>query len=427
MPHASRPPRAFLLLLTYLAFTSLGLPDGLLGVGWASIHVDLHVSTEAVGVILIAATAGYLISSVVAGFTINRWGVGRLLAGSTLLASTALAGYSVSPHVSLMAVAALLLGLGSGAIDSGINAYVAAVLGPRHMNWLHAFFGLGVAVGPLIMTGMLDAGHGWRWGYVAVASAQLLLGCVFLLTASAWTRPDAVAEVDSRLTGSDAEATSGLDEASGMTARTSRITATLRIPALWFGALAFAVYCAIEISTGLWAFLLLVEGRGVDPTVAGLCVSGYWASLFAGRLVQGVVAERLGTSPVLRVSLAGLVVGAALMSVPGSFWITVVGLALVGFAAAPVFPLLTLTTKQRVGAGHADRAIGVQIGAAALGGALIPTAVGALLSRLSAQALGPTLVVLAFGLRILHAAATRRPIVDYAPTASHAVVESSDC
>ncbi|MFV2113054.1 sugar MFS transporter [Micromonospora sp. LOL_025] len=392
-------PRASLLLLAYLAFVSLGLPDGLIGVGWPSIRADFGVPTEAVGLVLTAGTAGYLTSSVLAGFTLARLGVGWLLAGSTLLASLALTGYALTPGLVLMVGCALVLGLGSGAIDSGLNAYAAGAFGPRHMNWMHAFFGLGVALGPLIMTGALSAGLSWRWGYGLVAGAQLALAAAFALTVRAW-RDRAPAR---RPAGSAA------GEATVAPPAVTRVRETLRLPAVWLGASAFAVYVAIEVAAGLWAFLLLTEGRGLGAAVAGVCVSGYWGSLFVGRVVQGVVAERLGAAVVLRGSLVGMAVGAVLVALPAPAWVAVAGLFVVGFAAAPVFPLLTLTTAERVGAAHADRTIGLQIAAAGLGGALVPAGIGVLLGNTSVELLGPALVVLALGLIVLHAAGTRRP------------------
>ncbi|MGW4502526.1 MFS transporter [Micromonospora sp. NPDC004336] len=393
---STAPPRASLLLLAYLAFVSLGLPDGLIGVGWPSIRADFGVPTEAVGLVLTAGTAGYLTSSVLAGFTLARLGVGGLLAGSTLLASLALTGYALTPGLALMVGCALVLGLGSGAIDSGLNAYAAGAFGPRHMNWMHAFFGLGVALGPLIMTGALSAGLSWRWGYGLVAAAQLALAAAFALTVRAWR--------DRAPAGGSAGAAPVAPPAA------TRVRETLRLPAVWIGALAFAVYVAIEVAAGLWAFLLLTEGRGLGAAVAGVCVSGYWGSLFVGRVVQGVVAERLGSGLVLRGSLVGMAAGAVLIAVPGPAWLAVGGLVVVGFAAAPVFPLLTLTTVDRVGAAHADRTIGLQIAAAGLGGALVPAGIGVLLGNTSVELLGPALVVLALGLLALHAAGTRRPV-----------------
>ncbi|ASW54571.1 sugar MFS transporter [Plantactinospora sp. KBS50] len=389
-------PRASLLLLGYLAFVSLGLPDGLLGVGWPSISADFQVPAAAVGLLLTAGTAGYLTSSVIAGFAVARIGIGWLLAGSTALMGLALAGYAGSPVLAVMVGCALVAGLGSGAIDSGLNAYAASAFGPRHMNWIHAFFGLGVAGGPMIMTATLDSGLGWRWGYGTVALAQAGLAVAFMLNVRSWAagRPAAPA-------GDAADA--------GGTGGAVPIGRTLRLPAVWLGALAFAVYVAVEIGAGLWAYTVLTTGRNMGTTAAGMVVTLYWGSLFVGRVVQGFVAERQGTRGVLRASLLGMVVGAGVLAVPGPGWLAAVGLAVLGFAAAPVFPLLTLTTADRVGAAHADRVIGVQIASAGLGGALIPAGIGVLLGWYGPVALGPTLLVLSAVLTALYLLTERRP------------------
>ncbi|MDG4788364.1 MFS transporter [Micromonospora sp. WMMD1102] len=392
------------LVLAYLAFVSLGLPDGLLGVGWPSVSVDLRVPTEAVGLLLTSGTVGYLVSSVVAGFSIARIGVGWLLAGSTALASLALAGYATAPILPVMVGCALLLGLGSGAIDAGLNAYAAGTFGPRQMNWMHACFGLGVAIGPLVMTTVLGVGLGWRWGYGIVAAAQAGLALAFVFTVRTWKRrrvPDAGESTD----------------APAVPAGPVRIAATLALPAVWFGALTFAVYVAIEVAAGLWAFLLLTEDRGISPTVAGLCVSLYWGSLFVGRVVQGFVAERLGSRTVLLGSMYAMAFGSALVAVPGPGWLAVSGLAVVGFGAAAVFPLLTLSTAERVGQQHADRTIGLQIGASGLGGAIIPGAIGVLIGRTSVAVLGPALLLLSLAMIGLYWASSRRAGRLPAPTA----------
>ncbi|MGH3683391.1 MAG: MFS transporter, partial [Natronosporangium sp.] len=179
-----------------------------------------------------------------------------------------------------------------------------------------------------------------------------------------------------------------------------RGTRTLALPAVWRGVAAFVAYAGVELGAGLWAYTLLTSGRGMGEQLAGLAVSAYWGSLFVGRLLVGAVAERIGTHRVLTGSLAGIVAGAALVAlpVPGSVAgpVAAAGLMLVGLASAPVFPLLTLTTAERVGDGHADRAIGVQVGAAALAGAALPAGIGVLIGRFGPEVLGPC--VLGFGL-----------------------------
>jgi fucose permease len=427
-----------LLALAYAGFISLGLPDGLLGVGWPAMRTEFHQPVGAVGYVLALGTGGYMISSVAAGFTISRLGVGWLLAGSTGLAALALTGYALSPVLATVVGCALLLGLGSGAIDSGLNAYAAEHFGARQMNWLHASFGAGATLGPLVMTGVLSAELAWRWGYGLVAAAQAVLATAFALTATAWdarrrgaapaAAPAALVEpvaagagsaggagsggVGLGAAGSGGGAGSGGAAAAATVAAPGRptIRQTLALPAVWLGAAMFVVYVGVEIGAGLWTYTLLTDDRGVSARIAGLCVSAYWGSLFVGRVVIGLLGDRIAPRHTLAACFALVLVGAALVALPAPAWVAVAGLMVIGFAAAPIFPLLTLTTADRVGPEHTDRAIGVQIGGAGLGGAIIPTGIGLIMDRWGAGTLG--LALLAHGVALIafyHAATRRRP------------------
>ncbi|WP_232323701.1 MFS transporter [Catenuloplanes japonicus] len=378
-----------LLVLAYFGFISLGLPDGLLGVAWPSMARDFGVPLDALGFLTVAGMIGYFTSSVATGFMLGRLGVGWLLAGSTALASLALTGYLSSPVMALAVACGLVLSLGSGAIDSGLNAYAAAAFGPRHMNWLHAFFGLGVAIGPLIMTTVLEAGLSWRWGYGVVAIFQACLATAFALTVRLWRRNAPVIDKPEPV----------------------RAGHTLRLPAVWLGVGTFVCYVAIEVVAGLWAYTVLTQGRDMSPRSAGLIVSAYWGALFVGRVVFGWVSERISSRRVLLGALLGMAAGSALIALPGPAWLASLGLVVLGFFAAPVFPLLTLTTADRVGAAHADRAIGIQVGASGVGGALVPALVGVLLNRAGFGLLGPVLLVLSVLLVVLYLLASRPRVV----------------
>ncbi|MDQ4077107.1 MAG: MFS transporter, partial [Chloroflexota bacterium] len=140
-------PRFLLLLLAYLGFISLGLPDAVLGVAWPSIRETFGLSQSGLGAILIAGSSGYFLSSFGTGSLVRRLGVGTLLAVSTALVTLSVAGYAITPFWYLFLGCALLAGLGSGAIDAGLNAYAASHFSTRHMNWLHACWGLGATLG----------------------------------------------------------------------------------------------------------------------------------------------------------------------------------------------------------------------------------------------------------------------------------------
>lgn len=410
-----------LLLLAYLGFVSVGLPDGMLGVAWPHMRAEFGVPLEAVGFILFVGTAGYVGSSISAGFAIGKLGVGRLLAASTGLAAVALVGFAASPGLAVAVAASGLLGLSSGAIDSGLNAYAARHFTARHMNWLHASFSFGSTLGPLVVTAALALGLAWRGGYAAVAVGQLLLATAFVLTAKAWrdgatapgvapagAAPSQVASPAVSPTATPAVETPV--EPAGPPAAAVRVARTLALPGTWLGGAAFGVYVAIELGAGLWAYTLLTEGRGVSEQRAGVAVSTYWASLFVGRLLVGIVAERIGVNRVLITGVTGIIAGAVLVALPAAGWLAVTGLVLVGLASAPVFPLLMLTTAERVGDRHADRVIGLQVGASATGGTVLPAGIGVLIGRFGPEVLGPSLVVLGVSLAAIYLVAhPRRP------------------
>lgn len=385
MSRAASRASGSLLGLAYLAFISLGLPDALLGVGWPSMRAEFGVSIEAVGLILTVGVTGYLLSSVSTGFVLGRLGVGRLLAGSTWLVAVGLAGYAAAPVFPAALGGSLLVGLGSGAIDAGLNAYAAERFGARHMNWLHASFGFGATLGPLVMTSVLGAGLSWRWGYGLTAAVQALLATAFTVTARRWD-----------------DAPVPVAESGGTTRRGALLT-----PAVWLGAATFALYTGMEVAVALWTFTLLTEGRGLSTTVAGTCVSAYWGALFAGRVLYGVVADRLPGRQASIACIGGMAVGALVIALPGPAFGTVVGVMMIGAFAAPVFPLLTLTTAERVGAEHAGPAVGMQVGSASLGAVVFPGAIGLLVGRFGTDVLAPSFLALAVLMAVLYLATLR--------------------
>jgi fucose permease len=173
------------------------------------------------------------------------------------------------------------------------------------------------------------------------------------------------------------------------------------------GVLFIAVETGVESAAGIWGYVFLTSGRGLSATVAGVAVSAYWVMMFAGRAVLGPVAERAGTARVLAVAVCGVPAGAVLMTVPGPAFVGVAGMLLLGLAAAPVFPLLTLTTADRVGAEGATAAVGLQVAASAVGSAALSSVVGLAIGAVSARALGPSLLLLGLAMCVVYRLALR--------------------
>ncbi|MCU0482210.1 MAG: MFS transporter [Anaerolineae bacterium] len=345
----------FLLFIAFIAFISLGLPDGLLGVAWPSMHTSLGAPLNALGVIVIGVTAGYVVSTVLSGKWVAALGIGKLLALSCTLTATALIGYTIVPVWWMAMLIGIMAGLGGGAIDAAINNYISH----HHralLFLLHAMFGIGTTTGPLIMNTAINTAT-WRSGYWAVGGFQLLLALTFLLTAKLW---DVNGE---NSTGNDSDAPKPVAHA--------RLRDTAKIPIVWFGVAFFLLYTGTEASIGQWSYTLFTESRGIDPNTAAFFIGAYWGAFTFGRVVSGLIVRVMSEHMFIRLSMIALVAGCTLMLLNVDSTLSLWCLPLVGFAVAPMFPSMVGSTQDRIAPEHVVNAIGFQIGAAGLGGGVI--------------------------------------------------------
>jgi fucose permease len=376
--------------LACLAYFVLALPGSTLGVLWPSIRLSLHQPVAALGVLLIVGVAASVVASAATGPLLARVSTGSVLALGTLLTALALAAEILTGSVWVFAAGMVVFGLGFGPLDAALNAYAAHRFGARQINWMHASYGLGATVGPALTTAMLSNGLGWRWVYGAMGLIQALLAVVLAAGRRSWLappprRPEANAEPVER--------------------RPAPVAVLL-------GSLAFtAVETGIESAAGVWGYLFLTDGRGLGRAAAGLAVSAYWAMMFVGRVVLGPLAERVGPQRVLGMAVAGVSAGAALMAVPGPAPVAVAGLMLLGLAAAPIFPLFTLTTAQRMDIQGTTHAVGLQVAASTVGSAALPAGIGLVVASLGAAAMAPPLLLLGLTMGALHYGLSTLPIL----------------
>lgn len=387
-------PRLGLILLIFAAFVALGMPDGLLGVAWPSIRQDFGVPLDAVALLLFMSTAGYLTSSFFSGKLIAALGVGRVLLGSCLLTGAGLIGYTLMPQWWMVALLGIATGLGAGAIDAGLNTYVAAHFGEGMMQWLHASYGVGITLGPIIMTASLTSLNAWRPGILVVGGFQLLMAACFLLTLPMWNGGGAPA---------------GTGQPRLLTDYKTSLLVTLRQPRVWLSMGLFAFYTGTEVALGIWSYTLLTEGRGIAPQTAGLWTGSYWAAFTLGRILAGVFAKRIGVNSMVFGGLSGALAGSLLLWWNPAEWTNLLAVALIGFSVAPIFPALVSGTSRRVGLPFAANTIGMQITAAGLGGVLIPSLVGVLARQFTVDIIPLCLTVLFVVLLGMYASAVGKP------------------
>jgi len=366
-----------LLGLVYLSFISIGLPDGMLGVAWPAIRMQMDQPLAAVGAITMTMTACSAASSLLAASIVRRIGTGAVVAGSCLLTALGLLGFSVAPSFGWLVALAIPMGLGAGAVDASLNHFVSAHYSSRHMNWLHGFWGVGATTGPLVMGVALAGSGGWTAGARSMGLMQLGLALLLFATVSLWSRETAQAPTDAD--------------------RPGQPSADLNPPpaAMWLAPLCFLLYVSAEMGTGLWAASILVTDRGLAAGDASVWVSLYFGSITVGRFLVGLVANRMGNRKLVRLGIAVAMTGALLFALPGVFGaVSPAGLVLMGLGCAPIFPSLMHETVRRFPTEAVRQLIGRQMTCAYIGSSVVPAAFGLVATWAGLQTVMPVVVVL---------------------------------
>lgn len=380
-----RKTDAPLIGIAFFCFIGFGSTAGLMGVAWPSVRDTFSTSLDAIGALFFASMIGALWMNVNSGRVIARIGLGRVLALGSAIGALGLWGCALAPAWWVMVVVALLSGVGGAGVITGINTFFAINQSARLMNWLQACFGLGAAFSPLIMSRWLDTGHSWRWGYAFVGLVFALFTAAFAYTASRWqlaqpANPAGTAEQPDRASTRD----------------------IFRLPGLWLSLLLFFTFTGLEGASAQWPYTLFTEGRSIDPGVAGLWVSIYWACVTFGRIFFGIVVGRVRVAWLLRSVMAGAICGTALIWTNFSDTLSFLGLAITGFSLSPLFPVMMSGTPERLGSEHAASAIGYQQAAVRLGLAAIPALAGFLAERSGVEIIAPFLFAVAIFMFVQH-------------------------
>ncbi len=352
---------SLLIVIIYLAFISLGLPDSLMGSGWPVMHAELDVPVSYAGIVSMLISGCTVVSSLFADRVTRRWGTGVVTAVSVVMTAAALLGFSLSTHFWMLLIWALPYGLGAGAIDSSLNNYVAVHYSSKYMSWLHCFWGVGAAISPYIMGYALTGNLGWQSGYQIVALIQAVLAVIMFASLPLWNH-------NGRM---NAEAEDTADE------KPLTVLQTVHIKGVFTAMLVLFAYCALEQTCGLWASSYLVQHRSVDVETAARFASLFYLGITAGRFLCGFVTDKLGDKRMIRVGNAISLLGILMVMLPvESDFPALAGLVTIGFGNAPVFPCAIHATPYYFGSRNSQAIIGVQMASAYIGITFMPTLFG---------------------------------------------------
>ena len=351
---------SLLLALIYLAFISLGLPDGLLGAAWPAIHEEMAVPESYMGIVSMIISGGTIVSSLFSDKLTRRLGTGLITALSVSLTAGALLGFALSRDFIWLCVFGVPYGLGAGAVDAALNNYVALHYSSRHMSWLHCSWGIGASIGPYIMGWALSTQHGWPLGYHTVFLLQVVLTVVLFFSLPMWKKKKNTTDQ----TDEDYEAPIG-------------VRGAVKIRGVKAMLLAFFSYCALESTACLWASSYLVDCHSMDKPHAATFALLYFAGITVGRFLNGFVADKFGDKTMIRVGVAIQAVGLALIFIP-SVYTVLMGLCVLGLGCAPVYPSIIHSTPTHFGRENSHAIVGIQMAFAYCGATFMPPVFGVL-------------------------------------------------
>ena len=384
---------SILLLMIYLAFISLGLPDALLGSAWPIMYQEFAVPVSYSGTVFMIICGGTILSSLNSEKLNRRFGTGKITAISVLLTAIALFGFSISHSFLMLCLFAIPYGLGAGSVDAALNHYVALHYSSRHMSWLHCMWGLGASVGPYIMGFVLQRGEPWNRGYLIVSIIQFTLAIILFCSLSLWKKnqEELTENAASTAKQEDSQQNNSLQEATSEESpkqeslsseapkqRALSLKEVFAIPGAKESLASFYGYCALEQTVGLWAGSFMVLALGMEEKLAASYVALFYFGITFGRFLSGFFTMKWKDEQMVLGGSAIVFFGIFLLFTPWSKALVLPALILIGLGCAPVYPSVIHSTPYNFGVEHSSALIGAQMAAAYVGTLIMPPFFGVL-------------------------------------------------
>ena len=380
-----------LLAIIYLAFISLGLPDGLLGAAWPTMYQEFAVPVSYAGAVSMIISFGTILSSLQSDRLTRRLGTGKVTAISVGMTAAALFGFSFSHSFVAVCLWAIPYGLGAGSVDASLNNYVALHYESRHMSWLHCMWGIGATLGPYVMGYALTGGKGWNAGYRYIGIMQIVLTAVLVCSLPLWVKRKE-------------EGTGGAE----VDAKALSIREVLKIRGAKEVMLCFFCYCALESTAGLWSSSYLTLQKGIPAETAASYAGMFYLGITIGRALSGFITMKLNDVQMIRMGQCIIALGIIVVFLPGAAVVSLVGLVLIGLGCAPVYPCIIHSTPAHFGEDKSQAVIGIQMASAYVGSCLMPPVFGLIANNISVALFPVYLVVILMIMIVMHELLVRK-------------------
>lgn len=375
-----------LLIVIFIDFIGLGIPDSLFGAAWPAINRDFGLPISAANAVTVTMTVCSIISSLMSSKLTEKFSTSKIAAVSTALTAVGLFGFSISKNIYMMFFFTLFLGFGAGAIDAVLNNYVAVHYRASHMNFLHCFYGIGVTLSPYLMSLALK-NRSWQSGYRLAFIIQLVISIIAFASLPLWQK-------NGRLSESSDEKSEKISFAE-----------LIKLPGIKSTWLVFFGSCALEYVGGTWSSSFLVNSRGITVDRAALFVTVYYGGIAFGRFLSGLLSSKLKPQQIILIGTILIIPAIFLVSQPFIPNLIAVGMFLIGLGNGPLYPNMVHLTPIRFGTQHSQAVMGSQMAAAYIGILSMPTLTGFLAQKFSTDIFPYCLAVL-YGIMLISLIAT---------------------
>lgn len=343
-----------LLIVIYISFIGLGLPDSVFGSVWPAIYADLNLPASFGSFVTIIISIGTAISSFFAARLINKFGTKRVTFFSTLLITVSLLGFSMANSMVFLCICSIPAGLGAGAIDAGLNNYIALNYKAKYMHFLHCFYGVGVVISPYLISIALSFNNDWRLGYRIIFFVQLFITILSLVTLPLWNK---------------VKSENNAQEYKGKTLSTIEL---MKLDGIWSFWIIYFTTTAIEFTCGTWSCAYLVETAGVSESLAAKLFLFFYVGMTVGRFLSGLLSDKLNYKNIMTIGCAIEFIGILLLFIPLPIEFRAVSLLLIGLGNGPLYPNMSYETPKRFGKEVCMSVIGSNMLVATLGILIMP-------------------------------------------------------
>ena len=380
---------SLLLALIYVCFISLGLPDSLLGSAWPALHEEMNVPISYASVISLVICVGTILSSLFSDRLLRKFGAGKVTAVSVFLTAAALFGFSISGKFWMLLLWSIPYGIGAGGVDSILNNFVAVNYKAQHMSWLHCMWGLGASISPYIMSFSLVKLDGWNRGYLIVSIIQITLSVFIFASLPIWKK--GIKSTKEKAQREELKDTKPLS-----------IKEVFKIKGALPCLMAFFSYCALEVTSSLWASSYFVERWEMSTETAAALGSMFYIGLTFGRFLNGFLAMKLGDHFLIRLGSGVILVGLIMLMIPISWAFSLIGFIIIGLGCAPVYPCIIHMTPNVFGEDKSQAMIGMQMAFAYTGFIIVPPIFGVIAEYVSISLMPFFILVILIVMFIMH-------------------------